>query len=505
MNEMDIRQLIAEWSVTIPQEIAVLPVNRLVLDSRKVCSHDIFVAVPGYLADGRQFISNAIESGASAVIAESEEQYPQGHITYYNSTPIIYLDGLSHRLSELASYKYPLQNMKVIGVTGTNGKTTITQILAQWLNLIGEKSAVMGTAGNGFLDDLQPALNTTGSAIEIYETMSQLEAKGARVTALETSSHGLIQGRVKALPFEAALFTNLSRDHLDYHGTMEAYEQAKYSLFSEHDCQIKVINADDKTGKKWLNLQPDAIAISTQEAQCQEKGMWATEVFYSEKGIQLHFSGYWGEGKLLIPLIGEFNANNVLLAFTTLIAMGYDKQRLIDTASQLSPVIGRMELFQCSDKAKIVVDYAHTPDALEKALQALRIHCQGNLWVIFGCGGDRDKGKRPMMASIAEQQADRVILTDDNPRSEDPALIVQDMMRGFKSPDKVMIEHNRFNALKAALNHAKPQDIILLAGKGHEDYQVFAHETIYSSDREFAQQLLGLSNISGTTKDTNND
>lgn len=505
MNEMDIKQLITQWSVTLPQEVASLSVNKLVLDSRKVGRGDIFIAVPGYLADGRKFISNAIDSGASAVIAQSDEIHLHGHIAFERSTPIIYLDDLSNQLSELASKRFPLHKMKVVGVTGTNGKTTITQIVAQWLNLIEEKSAVMGTAGNGFLDDLQPALNTTGSAIEIYETMSQLEAQGAVVTALETSSHGLVQGRVKALPFAAALFTNLSRDHLDYHGNMEAYEQAKYSLFCDHDCQIKVINADDKIGQKWLNQLPEAIAVSTQSSQKQSKAMWATNVLYSEKGIQLHFSGNWGEGQLSIPLIGEFNANNVLLAFTTLLAMGYNKDKLIQSASKLAPVIGRMELFQRSDKAKIVVDYAHTPDALEKALQALKIHCQGKLWVIFGCGGDRDKGKRPMMAEIAEKHADRVIMTDDNPRSEDPSLIIQDMMQGLKHPENAMVEHNRFDALNVALSSAKSQDIILLAGKGHEDYQVFAHETIYSSDRDNAQQLLGLAKESGTIRDNSND
>ena len=221
--------------------------------------------------------------------------------------------------------------------------------------------------------------------------------------------------------------------------------------------------------------------------------MWASDVAYAETGIKLAFDGSWGQGQLSVPLIGQFNASNVLVAFATLLSLGIDKQTLIDTAPQLQPVIGRMELFQVPNKAKVVVDYAHTPDALEKALAALRVHCSGKLWAIFGCGGDRDTGKRPMMAVTAEQFADKIIISDDNPRSEDPALIVKDMLAGLSEPEAAFVEHDRYQAVKFALEQAGNNDIILLAGKGHEDYQVLKDETIHYSDRESALQLLGIS------------
>ena len=379
-------------------------------------------------------------------------------------------------------------------MTGTNGKTTITQLIAQWLDLVGQRSGVMGTTGNGFLDDLQSAKNTTGSAIEIQRTLSELSAQDAAYTAMEISSHGLVQGRVKALKFAAGVFTNLSRDHLDYHGTMEEYALAKQSLFTQHHCQHAIINADDPVGLAWLSELPDAVAVSLNSMTDRANAVWASDVAYAETGIRMDFDGAWGTGSLQVPLIGQFNASNVLVAFATLLALGIDKQQLVESAPRLQPVIGRMELFQAPQKAKVVVDYAHTPDALEKALAALRVHCSGNLWAIFGCGGDRDKGKRPMMAETAEQFADKIIISDDNPRSEDPAEIVKDMLVGLKQPQAAYVEHDRYQAVKFALEQAGNNDIILLAGKGHEDYQVLKDETVHYSDRESALQLLGIHN-----------
>jgi UDP-N-acetylmuramoyl-L-alanyl-D-glutamate--2,6-diaminopimelate ligase len=319
---------------------------------------------------------------------------------------------------------------------------------------------------------------------------------GAKLTALEISSHGLVQGRVNALSFDAAVFTNLSRDHLDYHGTMANYAEAKKLLFTAHQPKHSIINADDAIGLSWLKELPHAVGVSLSEEPLvghSGQKVFATSVAYSTNGIQLTLVSDWGNAELSVPLIGAFNASNVLVAFATLLSLGYDIHALAEAAPKLSAVIGRMELFSSENRAKVVVDYAHTPDALEKALQALRVHCDGKLWCIFGCGGDRDTGKRPMMAAIAEQQADIVILSDDNPRSEDPALITNDMLAGLMQPDAAHVIHHRFDACQFALSQANEHDIILLAGKGHEDYQVLANETIHYSDRETAQQLLGLS------------
>ncbi|MGY5539619.1 UDP-N-acetylmuramoyl-L-alanyl-D-glutamate--2,6-diaminopimelate ligase [Vibrio brasiliensis] len=491
-KELTLAALLSPWLDISAEDSASIVVQRLELDSRKVTQGTTFVAIKGHAVDGRRFIPSAIEQGANAVIAEACELHPHGEVTNVSGVSVVYINQLNQHLSALASQLYPLDKNKLIGVTGTNGKTTITQIMAQWLDLVGQKAAVMGTTGNGFLSDLQPVANTTGNAIEIQQTLYRLEEQGARYSALEVSSHGLVQGRVKTLPFEVGVFSNLSRDHLDYHGTMEEYAEAKFSLFSQHQCKAAVINVDDEVGACWIQRLDSAIAVSLQPTD-SPNAVWAQSVSYSEAGITLSIDGMFGRGEFTVALIGEFNASNVLVALTALLALGIDKQALFDVAGSLKPVLGRMELFTANGKAKVVVDYAHTPDALEKALQALRVHCHGKLWAIFGCGGDRDKGKRPMMAAIGESLADKVILTDDNPRSESPAAIVEDMLEGMQNPQQAIIEHNRFNALKHALAHSCELDIILLAGKGHEDYQVMADKTIQYSDRESALQLLEVS------------
>ncbi|MCE9843552.1 UDP-N-acetylmuramoyl-L-alanyl-D-glutamate--2,6-diaminopimelate ligase [Vibrio antiquarius] len=483
--------LLSPWG-DCPSLSSVL-VSELELDSRRVQPGTTFVAVIGHVVDGRNFIASAIEQGANAVLAQACDVKAHSTVEIIDDVPVIYLDALDQRLSAIAGKLYAYPDMDLIGVTGTNGKTTITQLIAQWLDLLGHKAAVMGTTGNGFLDNLQQAANTTGNAVEIQKTLSSLANQQATYTALEVSSHGLTQGRVKALSFAAGVFTNLSRDHLDYHGTMEEYANAKLELFTQHQCERAIINVDDEVGHAWATQLSNAIAVSLKPNTEFESAIWATDVRYAESGITIQFDGKFGTGQLHAPLIGEFNATNLMLAFATLLSLGKDKQALLETAGQLQPVLGRMELFQTEDRAKVVVDYAHTPDALEKALQALRVHCEGQLWAIFGCGGDRDAGKRSMMAEIAERLGDRVVLTDDNPRSEDPVQIVKDMLAGLSKPAEAIVQHDRFKALSYAVENASPKDIILLAGKGHEDYQIRNGETIHYSDRESAMQLLGLS------------
>ncbi|WP_117235860.1 UDP-N-acetylmuramoyl-L-alanyl-D-glutamate--2,6-diaminopimelate ligase [Vibrio maerlii] len=495
-NSLTLGLLVKPWMSIEQPDVADIAINHLHLDSRQIEQGDVFVAIIGHAIDGRNFIPKAIEKGAVAIIAQSDEAHPDQSIEWLQQVPIIYLNGLPESLSHLAGRRYQSQSSKLIGITGTNGKTTISQLIAQWGELVGTRSAVMGTTGNGFLDDLQPAANTTGNAIEVQAKLAELAERGAQQTALEVSSHGLVQGRIKALNFAVGVFTNLSRDHLDYHGSMEEYALAKKLLFTTHNTANQVINADDKVGAEWLSEMPEAIAVSLDEAKVsqysQNQVLYAERVQYSEQGIEMDVAGSFGSGVLNAPLIGQFNASNILVALATLLSLGHRLDALLETAPQLSPVIGRMELFSAENKAKVVVDYAHTPDALEKALMALRVHCEGQLWTIFGCGGDRDKGKRPLMAQAGEKLADKVILSDDNPRSEDPAAIVADMLVGIEDKHAVQVEHHRFDALKYALDRAQPQDIILLAGKGHEDYQVIGSETVHYSDRESAAELLGI-------------
>jgi len=493
VTDRNLRDLLAPWVPAAPS----LPLREMILDSRLAASGDLFVAVKGHLADGRRFIPQAIAQGVSAVIAEAEGEAEDGDIAIVHNVPVIYLAQLSQRLSALAGrfYQQPGEHLRLIGVTGTNGKTTTTQLLAQWGQLLGETGAVMGTVGNGLYGKLAPAENTTGSAVDIQRTLSSLVEEGATLAAMEVSSHGLVQHRVAALPFAAAAFTNLSRDHLDYHGDMTRYESAKWLLFSEHMVGQAIINADDETGRRWLAKLPDAVAVTMEnnlQPGCRGRWLKATEVHYHDNGASIRFDSSWGGGELESRLMGAFNVSNLLIALATLLALGYPLHDLVATGSQLQPVTGRMEVFAAPARPTVVVDYAHTPDALEKALEAARLHCKGKLWCVFGCGGDRDKGKRPLMGAIAEQFADVVVITDDNPRSEDPAAIVADVLTGLLDPGRAHVIAGRAQAVTNVVMQAKEEDIVLVAGKGHEDYQIVGTRRLDYSDRDTVARLLGV-------------
>ncbi|WFQ78313.1 UDP-N-acetylmuramoyl-L-alanyl-D-glutamate--2,6-diaminopimelate ligase [Xenorhabdus sp. SF857] len=493
MADRNLRDLLAPWGVDTPE----LPLREMTLDSRKAAAGDLFVAVQGHQTDGRKYIPQAIAQGVAAVIAEAKGTADNGTVQKMHGVPVIYLDDLNDKLSELAGefYQHPGNKLKLVGVTGTNGKTTTTQLLAQWSQGLGETSAVMGTVGNGLLGMIVPSENTTGSAVDIQLDLQQLAHQSATFVAMEVSSHGLVQGRVAALPFQAAIFTNLSRDHLDYHGDMESYEEAKWRLFSHHNVKQKIINADDAVGQKWLSCLPDAVAVSMENNLPENwQGRWlsASEVHYHDKGASITFTSSWGNGTLNSPLMGAFNVSNLLLALATLLSLDYPLDKLLSMASCLKPVCGRMEVFSAADRPTVVVDYAHTPDALEKALSAARLHCKGRLWCVFGCGGDRDKGKRPLMGGVAEQGADRVVVTDDNPRSEEPRAIVADILQGFIDPGQAMAIHGRVEAVTSAIMQASEEDVVLVAGKGHEDYQLVGNRRLDYSDRLTVARLLGV-------------
>ncbi|MBT0724285.1 UDP-N-acetylmuramoyl-L-alanyl-D-glutamate--2,6-diaminopimelate ligase [Rosenbergiella sp. S61] len=493
MTDRNLQEVLAPWVPNAPQQA----LKEMTLDSRNAQAGDLFVAVVGHSVDGRQYISQAIAQGVTAVVADAQDVAKDGEIRTLDGVPIIYLAQLSERLSALAGrfYARPLDNMHIVGVTGTNGKTTITQLLAQWVALLGESSAVMGTVGNGLYGQLIESENTTGSAIDVQKTLAEFSAQHASLTAMEISSHGLVQHRVAALPFSAAIFTNLSRDHLDYHGDMESYAAAKLSLFTEHQVGVSVINADDETGQQWLKQLTDSVAVSVRGLSLSQRhGLWlsATAITYREHGVCIQFDSAWGSGQCVSALMGEFNVSNVLLALATLLALGYPLEQLIATASQLSPVCGRMEVFKKAGHAVAVVDYAHTPDALQKALEAARRHCQGQLWCIFGCGGDRDRGKRPLMGAIAEEFADHVVITDDNPRSENPASITRDILAGLIDASRAQVIAGRAQAIIKVLQQTTEQDMVLIAGKGHEDYQIIGHQRLDYSDRETVATLLGM-------------
>nr|WP_244968404.1 UDP-N-acetylmuramoyl-L-alanyl-D-glutamate--2,6-diaminopimelate ligase [Rosenbergiella australiborealis] len=493
VTDRNLQQVLAPWVPNAPAK----ELKEMTLDSRNVKTGDLFVAVLGHHSDGREYITQALAQGAAAVIADAKNYADDGEIRFINQVPVVYLAQLTERLSALAGrfYARPLEAMRVIGVTGTNGKTTVTQLLAQWVALLGESSAVMGTVGNGLYGHLVQSENTTGSAIDVQRTLAQFASQHVTTTAMEVSSHGLVQHRVAALPFAAAIFTNLSRDHLDYHGDMESYAAAKLSLFTEHRVGVSIINADDAVGEQWLTLLTNSVAVSCRGlTSSQRHGLWlsATSITYHDQGVCVAFDSTWGTGTFISALMGEFNVSNLLLALATLLALGYPFEALMATAAQLSPVCGRMEVFKKEGHAVAVVDYAHTPDALQKALEAARLHCQGQLWCVFGCGGDRDRGKRPLMGAIAEEFADNVVITDDNPRSESPTAITQDILSGLIDPGRARIIAGRAQAVTTVLKQAAAQDMVLIAGKGHEDYQIIGQQRIDYSDRQTVATLLGM-------------
>lgn len=478
------------------EQFSSIKLTDMVLDSRAVTSGCLFVALKGHQIDGRQFIEQSIAQGAAIVLAQADQAEQHLQLNWQQNVPIISFYQLPRYLSKLAALFYgdPSAQLCVVGVTGTNGKTTVSQLLAQWARLLGKSSAVMGTIGNGLLGQIQQANNTTGSAVEIQRNLANFMAQGADFVAMEVSSHGLVQYRVENLHFDAAIFTNLSRDHLDYHHTMENYAAAKKRLFSELQCQQQIINADDKVGQQWLTELANAVAVSCDpNYQPQQKNfVKATALSFTAQGIQLKIHSSWGEAELQANLVGAFNASNLLLALATLLALGYPLAKLVQTAPQLQGVCGRMEMLTANNKPTAIVDYAHTPDALQKALQAARVHCQGKLWCLFGCGGDRDKGKRPLMGAVAEQYADMLVLTSDNPRTEQPEHILQDILQGIKQPQDVVVEPQRELALQYAMQHAQPNDVVLVAGKGHEDYQIIGKTKYPFSDQAIIKQLLTL-------------
>ena len=479
----DLRELL-EGMARVPG-VANREVRGLQTDSRRVQPDDLFLALPGMIADGREFIGDAVASGAGAVAYETDD----GYVLRGAPVPAFGISGLSRKIGLIANrfYGSPSRRLVVIGVTGTNGKTTCTQLLAQALDQPPKRCAVIGTLGSGFPGALNASIHTTPDAVTVQRLMADFLGQGAAHVAMEVSSHALEQGRVNGVLFHVAVFTNLTRDHLDYHGDMTAYGLAKAKLFAHEGLKSAVINHDDDFGRRLL---ADVGAPVTVMSYGIDGGdVRAREVRPSPEGLWLRIQTPYGETELRSPLIGHFNVYNLLAVLATLLALGME---LHDAAARLERAqapAGRAERFGGSKGSPlVVVDYAHTPDALEKILLALREHTRGKLWCVFGCGGDRDRGKRPVMGEIAERLADRVLLTDDNPRHESGDAIVADIVGGMRAAPKII--RDRRAAIAMAIEGARADDIVLIAGKGHEDYQQVGDERRPYSDRETVRELL---------------
>jgi UDP-N-acetylmuramoyl-L-alanyl-D-glutamate--2,6-diaminopimelate ligase len=461
-----------------------IPVSALVNDSRRAAPGTVFAAYPGESADGRNFIAQAVAHRADGVLWEADHFQLDPALDIPNAG----VAGLRMRIGEIAACVYgePSKQMQMIGITGTNGKTSVAHWTAQAMTRLGQKAAILGTAGNGFPHALTPALNTTPDAIELQQRLAQYRDQGATACAMEVSSHGLMQGRVNGTHFNIAVLTNLSRDHLDYHGDMENYAAVKGRLFNWPGLEWVVLNLDDEFGRQQEGMTRSARVAGY---GFNRGAVVASQLRLSQTGLQMTVSTDWGKAEVEAPLLGRFNAANLLAVLTALLVSGIP---LVDAGAALSHVIpppGRMQTLGGGEHPLVIVDYAHTPDALEKVLATLReVARGGRLICVFGCGGNRDHGKRPLMGRAASEGADEIWVTSDNPRNEHPQAIIDEVLQGMSGEHRV--EPDRARAIFEAIGSARCGDVVLIAGKGHEDYQEIAGERLPFSDAAVARKAL---------------
>lgn len=482
MNTISLEQLLVGIHPLNPND-GQLPVTGITLDSRTVKPGDLFIALQGTKQDGGQYIHDALQKGAVAALVAND---------LFVAERVIHVKRLKEYVSEIAArfYDYPMQSLKIVGITGTNGKTSCAHFIAEALHYLGIPCGVIGTLGNGIYGQLEASLLTTPDAITLQNYFADFVAKGVTHVAMEVSSHSIDQGRIDGIPFTVGVFTNLTQDHLDYHGTMEAYGATKKKLFINPFLENAVINADDSFGQEILkSLQMRKQVYSY--GLVKKGDIFADQIELDLNGLSAHIETPWGRGRLQAPLMGQFNISNLLATVTTLCLLDIPFADALSSLSHLKPIAGRMQRVGGGNQPLVIVDYAHTPDSLEKALTALRKHCQGRLICLMGCGGERDRGKRPIMARIAETLADHVIVTDDNPRNEDPVQIINDIKQGFLTPDAVILQHDRSKAIKYAIQYAKAGDCVLVAGKGAETYQQVGADKRPFSDLENVEKCLG--------------
>ncbi len=444
-------------------------VSGLVVDHRQVQAGSVYVALRGRLptAQMQQFADQARQQGAALVISELPLVG-----AWVRPDVRAWLGVLARRFLQVVQ---PVAPLRVAAVTGTNGKTTISRLLAELLAANGQRAAVLGTTGNGILPDLQPSTHTTLDAVSLQRHLHQYAAQGAQFAVLEASSHGLEQGRLVGTPIEVALFSNLTRDHLDYHGDMASYAAAKARLFAWPELHTAILNADDPASATMRAACTPGVRVWTYSLHDQDADFWVKKAVYSLQGAALDLHTPVGRLSVQSPLLGRFNVANVLAALAGALALGLNLAQVAAAVPQLQGAPGRMQVV-ADDARLLLVDYAHTPDALAQVLSSVRPHVDGQVWVVFGCGGDRDRGKRPLMTEAALQYADRVVLTADNPRSEAVDAILADMQGagGFLQAHRqgrVVVEPDRRQAIRLAVAAAQAGDAVVVAGKGHEDYQ----------------------------------
>ena len=488
-----------------------IEIGGVAIDSRLVVPGDLFIAVKGTQTDGAQHIAEAVGRGAVAILLE------QNGADSDCGVPVIVMPELSEYVSDIAGvfYGQPSQQMAVTAITGTNGKTTCSQLLAQLFELLGEPAGFVGTLGYGLSgyglsvggqsvdgqsgcgaaskNQITETGLTTPDAVSVQRILAEFNDVGAKRVAMEVSSHSLVQRRVAGLRIDTAVFTNLTREHLDYHGDLNSYAAAKSRLFAMTGLKNAVINLDDNVGRLILaNLDPLINGISY-SVENHSADIHCEGISIGASGIDAEIFTPWGRGRLVSSLLGKFNLSNLLTVIGAAGVQGFALDKILQAVAQLKAVAGRMEVIDANARPTVVVDYAHTPDALEKALQALRIHCKGKLWVVFGCGGDRDTGKRAEMGKVVDHRADTIVVTSDNPRNESPEKIIDQVLLGISRDVFAVVD--RRDAIRTAIRDAQPDDVVLIAGKGHEDYQILGAERLPFSDQ--AEARLALRHRSG--------
>ena len=469
-----------------------VPVQGIASDSRRVREGFLFLAVQGLTSHGLDYLDEAQRAGASAVAWDAST----GTEPTAAGLPLVPVHGLAEKLGEIANrfYGFPSAKLEVIGTTGTNGKTTVAWMIAQAAAYFGDSCAYLGTLGHG-VDEIGAAdamTMTTPPAVELHEHLAEFVARGATLASIEVSSHALSQRRVDGVNFDTALFTNISRDHLDYHAGMGEYFASKARLFLDCAPRHRIVNVDSEEGERLASLcGPDVVIVATDVERVTDRRpfLFVREVDIKGDGAEVAFASSWGDGRFTLHMPGDFNVANAAAVLALLLMKGAPLAQACDVMSELQAPPGRMQRV-ARDGPAVYIDYAHTPSALEGALRALQPHCRGALWCVFGCGGDRDRGKRPQMGEAAERHGDHIVLTTDNPRTEHPVRIIEDVLAGFSHPAEAIVIEDRAAAIAWTVEQAAVDDVVLIAGKGHENYQEVDGERLAISDISLAAKAL---------------